>query len=67
MLSVGILGWTMLFLDLVVMGCVEIERLGIVSVGKGEAGVVVLGEEGEGRQVISSVGDGPVWGFGFND
>ena len=45
----------------------EIERLGIVSVGKGEAGVVVLGEEGEGRQVISSVGDGPVWGFGFND
>ena len=65
--SIGILGWTMLFLNLVVIGCVEIERLGIVSVGKGEAGVVVLGEEGEGRQVISSVEDGPVWGFGFND
>ena len=55
----------MLFLDLVVMRCVERERLGIGSVGKGDAGVGILGEEGEGRWVISSVEDGPGWVFGF--
>ncbi len=63
--SVEILGWTMLFLNLVVMGCVERERLGIGSVGKGETGVGISGEEGEGRRVISSVGDGPGWDLGL--
>ena len=45
----------------------EIEKLGIVAVGNGDSGVVVSSEEGEGRRVISGVGDGPGWGFGFND
>ena len=47
--SVRILGWTMLFLDLVVMGCVERERLGFGSMGEGEAEVSISGEEEEGR------------------
>ncbi len=64
--SVGILGWVMLFLDLVVMGCVEIERLRIVAVGKGDSGVAVSGEEEEEIWVISGVGDGPGWVFGFS-
>ena len=61
---VGIFGWMMLFLDLVVIGCVERERLGFGSVGKGEVKLRVLGEE-EGIWVISSIGDGPICGFGF--
>jgi hypothetical protein len=56
--SVGILGWMMLFLDLVVMGCVEREGLGIGSAGKGDASVGISGEEGEVSLGISGVGDG---------
>jgi hypothetical protein len=62
--SVGIFGWMMLFLDLVVIGCVERERLGFSLVGEGEAELRVSGEE-EGIWVIFGVGDGSVCGFGF--
>ena len=55
----------MWFLDLVVMGCVERKGLGIETVGKGDAGVGISGEEGKVRSGIAGVGDGSGWVVGF--